>query len=94
MGLTQLAKAEQVTAPTMSNLVSGLEAQGLVAKRVDREDRRGLRIEVTAKGRALFDKGRSARLALLRDKLAKLPNAELEKLRGAAALMLRLAAED
>jgi DNA-binding MarR family transcriptional regulator len=94
MSLTQLARAEQVTTPTMSNLVSDLEAQGLVAKRADREDKRGLRIEVTAKGRALFNEGRRARLALLRQRLAKLPKAELEKLREASALMLRVASEE
>ena len=94
MSLTQLARAEQVTAPTMSKLVGDLEAEGLVAKRADRADKRGLRIEITAKGKALFDQGRRARLTLLRGKLAKLPKAELEKLREAAALMLRVAAEE
>jgi DNA-binding MarR family transcriptional regulator len=94
MSLSQLARAELVTAPTMSKLVGDLEAEGLAAKRVDREDRRGVRIEVTAKGKALFDAGRRARLSLLRGKLAKLPRADLEKLRAAAALMLRVAAAD
>jgi DNA-binding MarR family transcriptional regulator len=94
MRLTSLARAEQVTAPTMSKLVGDLEAEGLVAKRADRHDKRGLRIEVTAKGRGLFDEGRRARLALLRRALAKLPRAELEQLGEAAALMLRLAASD
>jgi len=93
MSLGQLAKAEQVTAPTMSKLVADLEAAGLAAKRADRQDKRGVRIEVTAKGKALFDQGRRARLTLLRDRIAKLPKAELETLRQAAALMLRVAAE-
>ncbi|HVV33505.1 MAG TPA: MarR family transcriptional regulator [Vitreimonas sp.] len=94
MNLTRLARAEQVTSPTMSKLVGDLEAEGLVAKRADREDKRGVRIEVTAKGKALFDAGRRARLTLLRGKLAKLPKEEREKLRAAAALMLRVAAAD
>src|SRR5215475_10960612 len=51
--LKALARAEQVTAPTMSKLVADLEAEGLAAKRADKHDRRGVRIEVTAKGRAL-----------------------------------------
>lgn len=93
MSLGQLAKAEQVTAPTMSKLVADLEAAGLAAKRADRQDKRGVRIEVTTKGKALFDQGRRARLTLLRDRIAKLPKAELETLRQAAALMLRVAAE-
>lgn len=90
-GLTALARAEQVTAATMSKLVSDLEAEGLVAKRADREDKRGLRIEVTAKGRALMEEGRKRRLMLLTTRLAKLTRAERVQLADAAALMLRVA---
>ncbi|MBI3438083.1 MAG: MarR family transcriptional regulator [Proteobacteria bacterium] len=92
--LKDLARAEQVTAPTMSKLVADLEADGLAAKRADREDKRGLRIEVTARGRALFEEGRRRRLALLRNKVAQLAKAEQSLLGEAAALMLRIAAED
>jgi DNA-binding MarR family transcriptional regulator len=92
--LKDLARAEQVTAPTMSKLVANLEAAGLAAKRADREDKRGVRIEVTARGRTLFEEGRRRRLALLRKKLAQLPKAELALLGDAAALMLQIAAKD
>ena len=92
--LKDLARAEQVTPPTMSKLVGDLETEGLAAKRVDREDKRGVRIEVTAKGRALMEEGRRRRLALLRKRLAQLPKAELALLGDAAALMLRIASED
>jgi len=93
MNLKDLARAEQVTPPTMSKLVADLQSQGLAAKRADREDKRGVRIEVTAKGAALMEEGRARRLALLRKKLAQLPKAELELLGSAAALMLRIAGE-
>jgi len=89
--LSALARAEQVTAPTMSKLVSDLEAAGLVAKRADKADKRGVRVEVTAKGRALMEKGRQARLALLTARVAKLTKSERAVLDEAAALMLRLA---
>lgn len=92
--LSALARAEQVTAATMSKLVSDLEAEGLVAKRVDANDRRGLRIDVTSKGRALFQAGRKRRLDLLRRRVANLTAAERKQLADAAALMLRLAAAD
>ena len=92
--LKDLARAEQVTPPTMSKLVGDLEAEGLAAKRVDRTDKRGVRIEVTAKGRTLMEEGRRRRLALLRKKLTKLPKGELALLGDAAALMLRIAAQD
>lgn len=90
MSLSALARAEQVTAPTMSKLVGDLEAEGLVAKRADREDKRGVRIEVTAKGRALMEQGRKRRLALLHKRLAKLTREERAQLDDAAALMLRV----
>ncbi len=92
--LKDLARAEQVTPPTMSKLVGDLEAEGLAAKRADRDDKRGVRIEVTAKGRALMEEGRRRRLAVLRKKLAQLPKAELALLGDAAALMQRIAAQD
>ena len=90
--LSGLAHAEQVTPATMSKLVSDLEAEGLVAKRVDRADRRGVRIEATAQGRALFQEGRKRRLELLRNRVEKLSAGERERLRDAAELMLRVAA--
>jgi DNA-binding MarR family transcriptional regulator len=89
--LTGLARAEQVTAATMSKLVSDLEADGLVAKRVDAADRRGVRIEATAKGKALFQDARKRRLELLRGRVARLSASERARLRDAAELMLRVA---
>jgi DNA-binding MarR family transcriptional regulator len=89
--LSGLANAEQVTAATMSKLVSDLEAGGLVAKRTDHADRRGVRIEATAQGRALFQEGRKRRLDLLRKRVSKLSAGEREKLRDAAELILRIA---
>ena len=92
--LTGLARAEQVTAPTMSKLVAALEAEGLVAKRADRADKRGVRIAVTPKGRALMEEGRRRRLALLTRRLSKLTPVERAKLDEAAALMGRLSADE
>lgn len=88
--LSALARAEQVTAPTMSKLVADLEADGLVAKRADRADKRGVRIEVTAKGRTLMEAGRKRRLALLHKRLAKLTRQERALLDSAAEIMLKL----
>ena len=93
MSLSALARAEQVTSATMSKLVSDLEADGLVAKRVDREDKRGLRIEVTAKGRTLMEEGRKRRLALLQKRLAKLTRDDRILLDRAAEIMLKLSSE-
>jgi DNA-binding MarR family transcriptional regulator len=89
--LTALARAEQVTAATMSKLIAALEAEGLVAKRANETDRRGVRIEATARGRAILEEGRKRRLALLQQKLAKLGREDRTLLADAAELMLRLA---
>lgn len=91
--LSGLARAEQVTPATMSKLVSDLVAEGLVAKRADREDKRGVRIEVTAKGRALMEEGRRRRLTLLQKRLAKLSRDERALLDRAAEIMLRLSSD-
>jgi DNA-binding MarR family transcriptional regulator len=90
MSLSALARAEQVTPATMSKLASDLEAEGLVAKRADREDKRGIRIEVTARGRALMEEGRRRRLVLLQKRVAKLSRDERALLDKAAAIMLKL----
>ncbi len=91
--LGALARAEQVTAATMSKLVSDLEAEGLAAKRVNHTDRRGVRIEVTSKGRALMQAARKRRLALLQKRVARLSAGERAKLAAAAELMLHLASD-
>ena len=90
--LSALAQAEQVTPATMSKLISDLEAEGHVAKRVDHADRRGVRIDATVQGRALFLEARKRRLDLLRKRVARLSAGERERLRDAAELMLRVAA--
>lgn len=91
--LNSLARAEQVTAATMSKLVSDLEAEGLVAKRTDAADRRGLRIEATARGKAILQEGRKRRLALLQRRLLTISASDRAKLAEAASLMLWLASE-
>ncbi len=93
MSLSSLARAEQVTPATMSKLVSDLEAAGLVAKRADRQDKRGVRIEVTSRGRTLMEEGRRRRLALLQKRMAKLSRDERALLDNAAEIMLKLSSE-
>lgn len=87
--LSALARAEQVSAPTMSKTVADLEEDGLVAKKPDPADGRGLVIQVTPKGRSLMEQGRRRRLAILRRGMADFSQAELRTLEQAATLMLR-----
>lgn len=90
--LASLAEAEGVKPPTMSILVAALEKAGLVEKSPDPQDRRGLVISATAKGRKVMLRGRDRRLAILREKLGALTAEEHRQLSQAAPLLLRLAA--
>ncbi|MCH7854744.1 MAG: MarR family transcriptional regulator [Proteobacteria bacterium] len=51
--LSDLAKAEQVTAPTMSKIVQGLEVDGFVARKADRQDQRAIQLRATSKANQL-----------------------------------------
>jgi DNA-binding MarR family transcriptional regulator len=93
MGLTDLAAAEQVRAPTMSRLVSDLEALGLVVRRPSPRDRRASLICATDRGRSLLDSARLARLGQLTAALARRTPQERAVLAKAAALLARIAAE-
>jgi DNA-binding MarR family transcriptional regulator len=61
-GLTQveLARRQRVEAPTMCRMVDRLEGTGLVARERHPDDRRALRIVLTARGRDLARQGLDA----------------------------------
>jgi DNA-binding MarR family transcriptional regulator len=63
--LGQLAAAEQVKPPTMTRIVTGLEDDGLVARRADASDGRLTQIHATAKGRRILIAGRARRVEAL-----------------------------
>src|SRR6202000_2887090 len=48
----QLAEQVGVTAPTVTRMLSGLEAAGFVTRAPSAEDRRGVCVQLTAAGRA------------------------------------------
>lgn len=75
ISLTELAKAESVTAPTMTRLVQALVRAGLVEKSVDASDNRAVLLRATAAGRQTLDIARAKRLAALEELLEGLqPN--------------------
>lgn len=63
--LGELATAEQVKPPTMTRIVTGLEEDGLVARRDDASDGRLTQIHATAKGRRILAAGRARRVETL-----------------------------
>jgi DNA-binding MarR family transcriptional regulator len=93
MRLTDLAAVEQVRPPTMTKIVRGLEAAGLVRRAADAGDARAVRIAPTARGVRLLQAGRRRRVDRLTGALASLERSEIELLDRAAALMERLAAD-
>lgn len=71
--LGELARAEQVRPPTISRLIAILEAQRLVERESDANDRRIVRVRATARGTKLLHDGRQRRVAALVAALTALP---------------------
>ena len=89
--LTDLARAEQVRPPTMTKVVTGLEAAGLARRTADPDDARAVRVEATARGHRLLVEGRRRRVERLARGLTTLLPEELDVLAHAAAVMERVA---
>jgi DNA-binding MarR family transcriptional regulator len=87
MALGQLAKLEQVKAPTMSRIVAGLKRSGLARIEADPNDARRIRVTVTRKGERLLQQARQRRIEIVAGMLASLDEEELATLRRAAALI-------
>lgn len=85
--LGELAAAEQVRPPTMSRLVSSLEAEGLVVRVGDTRDRRVVRVCATPAGARMLEAGRERRIAALAKRLRRLDSQEVAILEQAAALV-------
>src|SRR3954452_4684540 len=85
--LGRLAAAEHVRPPTMTRIVTALEAAGLVRKAPGVDDRRSVRISATPAGRRLMQTARQRRIKALAARLEGLPQRDLSTLARAAALM-------
>jgi DNA-binding MarR family transcriptional regulator len=90
MRLTDLARAEQVKPPTMTRIVAGLEAQGLVRRRTVSEDARAVRLESTPRGTKVMHDGRRRRVKRLATALEALTAEELDLLARATGVIQRV----
>jgi DNA-binding MarR family transcriptional regulator len=90
MPIGQLAAIEQVSAPAITKTVTALEAAGLARRTHSDVDRRVVVVRATAKGRALLERGRAARVRVVADVLADLGDADLRTLARAAAIVARV----
>jgi DNA-binding MarR family transcriptional regulator len=89
MTLGQLARLEQVKAPTMSRIVAGLKRSGLARIEKDAKDARRIRVSVTPKGERLLQQARQRRIQLVAETLAPLDEEALATLHRAALLVER-----
>jgi DNA-binding MarR family transcriptional regulator len=85
----ELAAAEQVTAPTMTRLVTGLEKDGYLKRSSDPLDGRVTRVSATPKGRKVLEEGRDRRVAELLEMLTSLSASEQATVERAVALLER-----
>ena len=93
IGLGELANLEQVRPPTMTRIAASLEARGLVARTIDRGDRRRAYLETTAAGRQLVQRNRRRKHAYLARKLRGVDRRGLEALDEAVGILERLLEE-
>ena len=77
---SDLSHGKKVSKNTISGLLRGLEAQGLIRRALDPADRRVFRIQLTDAGRALIESAAPARIAQLNGLLAGLTPAERSQL--------------
>jgi DNA-binding MarR family transcriptional regulator len=89
-----LAAAEGVRSPTMTQLVNGLERDGLVRRRSVLTDGRRVVVEATPAGRRALRRAQSRRLDVLVDLLGPADDADLDLLDRAAGLLDRLTRTD
>ena len=90
-GVTALARAERVTQPAMTQLISRMHADGLVMREASASDRRSTVITPTATGLAALHRRRERRAARVSEALTALTAAEREQLEQALPALERLA---
>lgn len=90
IGVSALADAEKISRPTMSAHIKRLEAEGLVARSDDAEDRRRSGLAITPAGMDKLEIIRATRNDWLATRLSKLPADDRALLEAAAGALVRL----
>lgn len=88
--VTDLARGEGVSQPAMSQLVNRLESDGLVARATDSEDRRGVLVEVSERGRGVIEARRTQRAEILGAALERLDAEDQQAIAAALPALGRL----
>jgi DNA-binding MarR family transcriptional regulator len=90
MRIGQLADAEGVRLPSMTEIVARLERAGLVRRRTDPVDRRGVLVEVTTAGLARYQEAAAAREQFLHERLTELSPPDLAAIERALPAMRQI----
>jgi DNA-binding MarR family transcriptional regulator len=89
--LRELARAEGISAPSLSAHVDRLEGLGLIRRVRSNDDRRRVGLELTTEGRSTLRRVRARRTTWLADRLGRLSDADRERIeRALPALTLLL----
>lgn len=89
--LGELAAAERIQPPSMTRIVSALEARGLVTREPDAQDRRLVIVRLAEEGKQMLAADRRRRDEWLNHRLRELTADEREALRRAAPVLEKLA---
>jgi len=88
--LTELARTVGVSQPAMTQLVSRMERDGLVARTTAPEDRRAVLVELSDHGRAVLAERRAQRAGVLDELLGRLDPADQAAIGAALPALGRL----
>lgn len=92
--LSELARREAVTAPTMSRVLAALADNGLVVRSPDPHDARGVLVTLSAEGARQLAEVRCHRTALVARRLARLDDQQRAALRAALPALEALLVDD
>ncbi|NMO89423.1 MarR family winged helix-turn-helix transcriptional regulator [Actinomycetospora sp. TBRC 11914] len=81
--LSELARREAVTPPTMSRVLAALDDAGLLVRTPDPQDARSALVELSPEGRAMIEQLRTERTAVLAERLERLAPEHREALAAA-----------
>ena len=81
----QLAQHAKISPSTITEIVEGLEGDGLVRREGDPDDRRVVRVALTAEGRRHLHRFENAAAVALGESLASLTAAQRQRIRAAFA---------
>ncbi|MBO0767061.1 MAG: MarR family transcriptional regulator [Solirubrobacterales bacterium] len=90
MRISELADMQGMTQPGMTQLITRMERDGLVAREPDPADRRAVRVVARPRGRKLFNQRDASRLALFGRLYEHLDETDKRRLHDALPVLSRL----